>query len=237
MQILLTGNMLVVLAIHYNQRLKTITNMLIENLAFTDIFMASLHIPFWVISLRYGRWIFGHLLCQIVGLTQMTFGITSLYTMTAIALNRYLNIVRRNLYLKHFSTKKSTYIMICAAWFGPLAIATPQLYGWGNIEYHVLFADCTSVSNQPDVSFNIFLYAGTVLPTAVIVCFCYYTIYKTVRASGQRVHVNAATSLNVNGNALNSSTNVTEKKSLQDLVCGGVCLHAVLDPCLGNRLY
>ena len=55
----LTGNILVVIAIHYDQRLNTITNILVENLAFTDIFMAALHMPFWIISLRNGRWIFG----------------------------------------------------------------------------------------------------------------------------------------------------------------------------------
>ena len=43
----MTGNVLVVTAINFDPKLNTITNMLIQNLAFTDICMASLHMPFW----------------------------------------------------------------------------------------------------------------------------------------------------------------------------------------------
>ena len=207
-----TGNIFVVIAIHYDQRLNTITNMLIENLAFTDIFMASLHMPFWLISLRYGRWIFGHTLCQLVGLTQLIFGISSLFTMTGIAFNRYFNICRRNLYLKYFSTKKVTYFMILFAWVGPIFATTPQLYGWGKIAYHDLFAVCTCVWNLPDPSFIITLCFVTIFLAAAVISWCYYTIYKTVKASAQRMQGHAAKS-NVRSNA--SSKSGTETKVLK----------------------
>lgn len=209
-----TGNTLVVIAIHYDRRLNTITNMLIENLAFTDIFMASLHMPFWLISLRYGRWVFGHALCQLVGLTQLIFGISSLFTMTGIAFNRYFNIVRRNLYLKYFSTKKTTYFMILFAWVGPTIATTPQLYGWGEIAYHDLFSDCTCVWNLPDVSFIVTLCVMTIFLAAAIITWCYYTIYKTVKASAQRMQGHAAKS-NVQSNASTKASEKTEAKVLK----------------------
>lgn len=210
-----TGNILVVIAIHYDQRLNTITNMLIENLAFTDIFMASLHMPFWIVSLRYGRWVFGHVECQLVGLTQLLFGICSLFTMTGIAVNRYFNIVRRNVYLKYFSNKKTTYILIVASWLGPLSVTSPQLYGWGKIEYHPLFADCTCVWNLPDISYIIFLCVTTIFAAAAIISWCYYTIYKTVKASAQRMQGHAARS-NVKLDAIGATKNDrTEKKVLK----------------------
>lgn len=210
-----TGNVLVVIAIHSDQRLNNITNMLIENLAFTDIFMASLHMPFWIISLRYGRWVFGHAVCQLVGLTQLLFGICSLFTMTGIAFNRYFNIVRRNLYLKYFSTKKTTYILIIISWLGPLSLTSPQLYGWGKIEYHVLFADCTCVWDLPDISYIIFLCFTTIFAAAAFMSWCYYTIYKTVKASAQRMQGHAAKS-NVKGNTTGATkSDRTEKKVLK----------------------
>ncbi|XP_015780001.1 PREDICTED: melatonin receptor type 1A-like isoform X1 [Acropora digitifera] len=210
-----TGNVLVVIAIHSDQRLNNITNMLIENLAFTDIFMASLHMPFWIISLRYGRWVFGHAVCQLVGLTQLLFGICSLFTMTGIAFNRYFNIVRRNLYLKYFSTKKTTYILIIISWLGPLSVTSPQLYGWGKIEYHVLFADCTCVWDLPDISYIIFLCFTTIFAAAAFMSWCYYTIYKTVKASAQRMQGHAAKS-NVKSNTTGATkSDRTEKKVLK----------------------
>lgn len=210
-----TGNVLVVIAIHSDQRLNNITNMLIENLAFTDIFMASLHMPFWIISLRYGRWVFGHAVCQLVGLTQLLFGICSLFTMTGIAFNRYFNIVRRSLYLKYFSTKKTTYILIIISWLGPLSVTSPQLYGWGKIEYHVLFADCTCVWDLPDISYIIFLCFTTIFAAAAFMSWCYYTIYKTVKASAQRMQGHAAKS-NVKSNTTGATkSDRTEKKVLK----------------------
>lgn len=206
---------MVVIAIHSDQSLNNITNMLIENLAFTDIFMASLHMPFWIISLRYGRWVFGHAVCQLVGLTQLLFGICSLFTMTGIAFNRYFNIVRRNLYLKYFSTKKTTYILIIISWLGPLSLTSPQLYGWGKIEYHVLFADCTCVWDLPDISYIIFLCFTTIFAAAAFMSWCYYTIYKTVKASAQRMQGHAAKS-NVKSNTTGATkSDRTEKKVLK----------------------
>ena len=188
--------------------------MLIENLAFTDICMSSLHMPFWIISLRYGRWVFSHVLCQMVGLTQLTFGISSLFTMAGIAFNRYFNVVRRSLYLKYFSTKKTTYFMIVSAWLGALTVTSPQLYGWGKIDYHPLFSVCTCIWDLPDVSFMIFLCAGTIFTTAGVISWCYYSIYKTVKASAQRMQGHAAKS-NVATKAGGSKNERSEKKVLK----------------------
>lgn len=181
------GNSLVVYAIHKDNRLNTITNMLIENLAFSDILMATLHMPFWVVSLRYGKWVFGHVVCELAGVTQLIFGIVSLLTMTAIALNRYLKVCKRNLYSKFFSNRKATYIIIMCCWVISIAVNTPQLYGWGNIRFHLYFTDCTCEWANPDISYIIFLCAMTIFTPATIIFTCYYVIYRTVRASTRRV--------------------------------------------------
>lgn len=181
------GNSLVVYAIHRDARLNTITNLLIENLAFSDILMALLHMPFWIISLRYGRWVFGHVVCQIAGVTQLIFGIVSLLTMTAIAINRYFKVVKRHLYVKFFSSRKTTYLVIAACWFVSIAVNTPQLYGWGKIDYHVIFTDCTCVWGLEDKSFILFLCIATIFLPATIIFSCYFVIYRTVRESSRRV--------------------------------------------------
>ena len=209
-----TGNMFVVIAIHFDQRLNTITNMLIENLAFSDIFMAAFHMPFWIISLRYGRWVFQQVTCQLVGLTQLIFGVSSLFTMTGVALNRYLNVVRRNLYFKYFSTKKTTIAVIMISWLGPVTVTTPQLYGWGEIDYHVLFTDCTCVWRLDDISFIIFLCVATIFLAAVIISFCYYRIYKAVQASSHRMQGHVQRS-NVQRHGTSKAADRTEVKVLK----------------------
>ena len=182
-----SGNSLVVYAIHKDSRLNTITNLLIENLAYSDILMAILHMPFWIVSLRYAKWVFSNAICEVAGVTQLIFGIVSLLTMTAIAINRYLKICKRHLYAKYFSDRKTTYIKIAFCWIFSIAVNTPQLYGWGNIAYHILFTDCTCEWGHPDISYVLFLSIATICIPATIIFSCYFMIYRTVRASSRRV--------------------------------------------------
>ncbi|XP_068704421.1 melanopsin-like isoform X2 [Montipora foliosa] len=181
------GNSLVIYTIHKDTRLNTITNVLIENLAYSDIFMAIFHMPFWIVSLRFGKWVFGHVACEVAGVTQLIFGIVSLLTMTAIAIHRYLKVCRPRLYTKFFSNRKATYVIVFCCWMLSIALNTPQLYGWGNIAFHKFFTDCTCEWANPDISYIIFLGAMTIFTPATIIFGCYYVIYKTVRASARRV--------------------------------------------------
>lgn len=181
------GNSLVVYAIRKDARLNTITNLLIENLAYSDILMATVHMPFWIVSLRYGKWVFHRTVCEVAGVTQLIFGIVSLLTMTAIAINRYLKVCRRHLFMKFFSRRKTTYIIITCCWMFSIAVNTPQLYGWGNITYHVLFTDCTCEWAHPDISHILFLCIATIFIPASVIFSCYFVIYRTVRASSRRV--------------------------------------------------
>ena len=107
----IVGNSLVVVTIHRNPRLNSITNMLVENLAWTDIIMATLHLPFWIASMRSGQWLFGHLACKFVGFSELVFGTASLQTMAGIAVNRYFSIVKRIFFVKYFSDRKTTYVI------------------------------------------------------------------------------------------------------------------------------
>lgn len=182
-----SGNSLVVYAIHKDARLNNITNLLIENLAYSDILMATLHMPFWIVSLSYGKWVFGDVVCEVTGVTQLIFGIVSLLTMTAIAINRYLKVCKRHLYTKFFSSRKTTYMIIALCWMFSIAVNTPQLYGWGNITYHVFFTDCTCEWSHPDISYILFLCITTIFVPATIIFSSYAVIYRTVRASSRRV--------------------------------------------------
>lgn len=211
------GNLLVVYAIHTDSRLHTITNMLIESLAFSDILMAVFHMPFWIISLRYGKWVLGHVICEIVGVTQLIFGIVSLLTMTVIALNRYFKVVKRQLYTRFFSNKKTTYIVIALCWFLSVLVNSPQLYGWGNITYHVFFTDCTCEWKRKDISYILFLCITTIFIPATIIFSCYFMIYRTVRASSRRVQGHSM--LANYGKALEEKSEVAVLKTSLTVVC------------------
>lgn len=183
----IVGNSLVVLAIHRTPHLNTITNMLVENLAWTDISMATLHLPFWIVSMCSGKWLLGHVACRFVGFFELVFGTASLQTMAGIAINRYFSIVKRNLYAKYFSDRKTTYVIIIASWIIPIFVCSPPLYGWGTIEFSDKFTDCTMGWNMQDISYIAFLLSVAILITMIIIIFCYSAIFKFVRRSSRQI--------------------------------------------------
>ena len=87
-------NFLVVYVVHKDSRLKSLTNVFVQNLALTDISMATLHMPFWVISLYTGT------SCEIQVVINCTLGVASILNMGLTAFNRYIRVVKPAVYSK-----------------------------------------------------------------------------------------------------------------------------------------
>lgn len=93
--IILSGNGAVLYLFTVTKDLKTPTNNLVVNLALSDFLMMLTRCPIFVYnSFNGGVWHQGPLMCEIYGSVGGVFGITSISTMTAIALDRYNVIVR-----------------------------------------------------------------------------------------------------------------------------------------------
>ena len=230
----IAGNVTVVIAIHKTPRLKTVTNMLVENLAWTDISMATLHLPFWIMSMSSGHWLLSHVACKIVGFSELVFGVASLQTMAGIALNRYFSTVRRNLFIKYFSDRKATLKIIIVSWVLPVVVCSPPLYGWGTIEFSEIFTDCTMGWNIPDISYISFLLSvSIVIPMVVIIC-CYFAIFRFVRRSSRQIqnHLQEESHRRLKNNAPSIKK---ETKVIKVFVAVVFCVRFMLDTSLYCR--
>ena len=219
------GNSLVVIAIHRTPRLNTITNMLVENLAWTDISMATLHLPFWIASMYSGQFPLGHVVCRFVGFSELVFGTASLQTMAGIAINRYFSIVKRNLYMKYFSDRKTTYLIIAFSWIIPVLVCSPPLFGWGTIEYNDKFTDCTMGWNVNDISYIVFLLTISILATMIIIIYCYFAIFKFVRRSSRQIQTHIQSEMN-NNQHIERTTTKRETKIIK-IFLAVVCVYAL----------
>lgn len=219
------GNSLVVIAIHRTPRLNTITNMLVENLAWTDVSMATLHLPLWIASMYSGQWLLGHVACRFVGFFELVFGTASLQTMAGIAVNRYFSIVKRSLYVKYFSDRKTTYGIIVSSWIVPVFVCSPPFYGWGTIEFSDKFTDCTMGWNMNDISYIAFLLTVAILITMIIIICCYFAIFKFVRRSSRQIQ-NHIQSENHNNQHINTTTAKRETKIIKIFVAV-VCVYVL----------
>ncbi|XP_003729651.1 histamine H1 receptor-like [Strongylocentrotus purpuratus] len=115
-------------------------NLLILNLAITDLPVGALMWPFnltWIIK---GYWPFGEVLCKIWSLVDYVVGVMSILTMVLISWDRYC-LVTMGLKYQTFQTKKRIGLIICITWavvfvwFTLLAFAWSPLTGQYKVDY------------------------------------------------------------------------------------------------------
>ncbi|XP_054159960.1 orexin/Hypocretin receptor type 1-like [Oppia nitens] len=68
----LFGNLMVCYVIFKKRRMRTETNLLMANLTVSDIVMTAINIPFNVTRILMDDWLFGHTLCILLPLIQVT---------------------------------------------------------------------------------------------------------------------------------------------------------------------
>ena len=211
------GNLLVVYVIYKDSSLRNITNIFIHNLALTDISMATLYMPFWVVSRYTGTWNFGEKWCEVSASIFFTLGMASILNMGLIALNRYIKVVKPALYNKVFGSKRTARLYCLLVWVTAMLLATPPLYGWGKMAYHTKFFVCTFTWQIEHISYVILTAGGVVNGTTAAIFYLYYKIYKTVKISTQNINVHA--SENGAGTSNSPRTDIKMLKTTFTVVC------------------
>ncbi|MEQ2192178.1 Neuromedin-K receptor [Xenoophorus captivus] len=84
------GNLIVIWIILAHKRMRTVTNYCLLNLAFSDASMAAFNTLINFIYAAHGDWYFGEVYCRFHNFFPVTAVFASIYSMTAIALDRSL---------------------------------------------------------------------------------------------------------------------------------------------------
>ncbi|XP_048407544.1 substance-K receptor isoform X1 [Stegostoma tigrinum] len=120
-----SGNVIVVWIILAHRRMRTVTNYFLLSLAVGDASMAAFNTAFNFIYAVHNEWYFGPHYCRFQNLLPITAVFASIYSMTAIALDRYIAIIHP---LKPRLSSSSTKLVIGFIWFLALALAFPQCF-------------------------------------------------------------------------------------------------------------
>ena len=121
------GNMTLIVTICRTSSLRTRTNMFILNLACADVGVALLCMPFSIITSFTRDWIFGDSLCQLNGFMNILFEVSSLFTLTAISIEKYFSIVKP---MAVVITTRLAWTMVATTWLTALVLATIPLTGF-----------------------------------------------------------------------------------------------------------
>uniref|UniRef100_A0A8D0GXH5 Substance-P receptor n=1 Tax=Sphenodon punctatus TaxID=8508 RepID=A0A8D0GXH5_SPHPU len=119
------GNIVVMWIILAHKRMRTVTNYFLVNLAFAEASMAAFNTVVNFTYAIHNEWYYGLTYCRFHNFFPIAAVFASIYSMTAIALDRYMAIIHP---LKPRLSATSTKIVICVIWLLALLLAFPQGY-------------------------------------------------------------------------------------------------------------
>ena len=117
------GNGIVCYIVLAYQKMRTVTNFFIVNLACADLLVAVLCIPFtFIANLLVQYWPFGSIMCPVINYAQVVTVFLSAFTLVAISLDRFAAIICP---LRPKMTTKQAAIVIAVIWLLSLAVPLP----------------------------------------------------------------------------------------------------------------
>ncbi|XP_072040880.1 cholecystokinin receptor-like isoform X2 [Amphiura filiformis] len=120
------GNILVIMTLVHNKRMRTVTNVFLFSLAVSDVLFAIMCIPFTLVGNILQRFIFGAGVCKIVPYFQGVSVTVSVWTMVAISLERY-HAICNPLSSRIWQTKRHAYRAIAAVWILGFLLFIPTI--------------------------------------------------------------------------------------------------------------
>ncbi|XP_063629619.1 octopamine receptor beta-2R-like isoform X2 [Cydia splendana] len=148
------GNMLVIVSVMRHRKLRVITNYFVVSLAFADILVAMVVMPFNFSVQFYDEWRFGSVICDLWNSSDVYFTSTSILHLCCISVDRYYAIVKPLKYPIKM-TKKMAFIMLAATWLSPVTISyAPIFTGYYTTAEHAQSREnntntCDWVVNKP----------------------------------------------------------------------------------------
>ena len=184
------GNLLIILAVCVDKKLRVCGNALVVNLAVADLIITAYLMPIGLATSQSRLEPLTHALCSAHAVLLTTACGVSTLSLTLIAVERYTRICRLSSYDRLFHARTVTFY-VAFLWLLSVALALQGFSGWTSYQYSKDVYMCSfsapySLSYDASVSL-----IGIVLPLLVII-FCYVSIFRTVAKSKTAVASHAA---------------------------------------------
>ncbi|XP_053185026.1 cholecystokinin receptor [Scomber japonicus] len=118
------GNLLIIVVLTVNKRMRTVTNTFLLSLAVSDLMMAAFCMPFTLIPSILKDFIFGAAMCKIVSYLMGISVSISTFSLVAIAIERY-SAICNPLKSRVWQTRSHAYRVIAATWVLAIIIMIP----------------------------------------------------------------------------------------------------------------
>lgn len=132
------GNTLIVYSVIHFKRMKSLSNVFLASLATADLILIIFCVPVKFAQLFSHTWTFGIFLCKFVHYIQNLCAICSVYTLTAMSIERYYAIIYP-VECRYICTMSQTKKVITIIWFSSILLALPVIW----MQKHLQVGDYT----------------------------------------------------------------------------------------------
>lgn len=182
------ANSLVFIVLYKNPRLQTVPNLLVGNLAFSDLCLSLIVLPLSSVYALAGEWIFPESLCVIFVSADILCCTASIWNLSIVGLDRYWAITSPVAYMQK-RNKKTAFYMIISVWIFSSIISLAPLLGWKQIASHGNYRIINSkaICDFLDLpSYTIYSATGSFFIPTIVMFFVYFKIYRAFAKHRQR---------------------------------------------------
>ncbi|XP_046739072.1 RYamide receptor-like [Diprion similis] len=121
-----TANILVIVVVLKYHYMRSVTNYFLVNLSVADLLVTTICMPIAVSQAVTMIWVYGEIMCKLFFYLQGVAVAASVFTITAMSIDRYLAI-RSPIAFRRVFNRRSTILVIAALWLVALSIFAPVL--------------------------------------------------------------------------------------------------------------
>uniref|UniRef100_A0A452GQ09 G-protein coupled receptors family 1 profile domain-containing protein n=1 Tax=Gopherus agassizii TaxID=38772 RepID=A0A452GQ09_9SAUR len=180
----IVGNLLVVVSVFKNRKLRNSGNAFVVSLALADLVVALYPYPLVLLAIFHNGWSLGEMHCKLSGFVMGLSVIGSIFNIAAIAINRYCYICHSFAYDKVY-TWWNTMLYVCLIWALTVVATVPNFFV-GSLEYDPRIYSCTFVQTASSYYTIAVVIIHFIVPIT-IVSFCYFRIWILVIQVRRRV--------------------------------------------------
>ncbi|XP_074646649.1 beta-1 adrenergic receptor-like [Tubulanus polymorphus] len=180
------GNLVLVSTIGRVKSLQIVSNMMVVNLATTDLCVALVVLPAWAVCVVYQTLVFEEALCTATGLLTFLLFQESMSTLAIIAVDRYVCICHPFKY-QEFVTRGKVIAVTCYTWVQSLMLSCLPLRGFGEYSFRPFNLPICTLNFVQNSIYTIILLSVIIIPSCVMIVFCYMRIFRVVRRQSKRV--------------------------------------------------
>ncbi|CAJ0920605.1 unnamed protein product, partial [Mesorhabditis belari] len=183
--VVVLGNALVIAAVLLRRRLRSATGLLILSLAFADLLVGTVILPFSIANEVLNEyWIFGQTWCTMWLTMDIWMCTASIYNLVAISIDRYIAIIKPLNY-PMLVTKFRARCIVAFVWISSFLICSPSFMLASTDKKN---DDCKCTPADAGRAYIIFSASSSFYIPMIVVVFVYMRIYIAARAATKSIY-------------------------------------------------